>query len=141
MYLQQQERAEGSTEACTIFNHMLRVHEDLSSTDPSFKEGLGWISTLFLQHNQGVLLYTRRHIKRCHGYTRTIVNMYLYILFTRASSYKSCLLSDLFASLYDGSGVSVHIDYNMILNLLVNPGTITQGSHRPTGRLHAGTYP
>ena len=31
----------------------LRVHEDLNSTDPSFKETLDWISTLFLQRSQG----------------------------------------------------------------------------------------
>ena len=61
---------------------MLPVHQD-SNTDSSFKEGLDWISTLFLQHNQGVsykntLLCTRSNIKLNiklyhSGYTCTII--------------------------------------------------------------------
>ena len=77
---------------------MKNVRQYLSNTDPSLKEGLDLIYTLFLQPSQGVsyhnaLLCTRRHKKLYLGYTRTIVYKYMYILSTLASSYKSCLLS------------------------------------------------
>ena len=57
--------------------------EQHSSTDPSLNEGLDWISSLFLQHDQGVpynnaLFCTRKHMKlTIGGYTRTTVHVHL----------------------------------------------------------------
>ena len=72
-YIKNMEKKEQrSTEACTIFNHMQQVHHDLNNTDPRFKGGPDWISTLFQQHNKWVsynntLLCTIRYMPLYHG--------------------------------------------------------------------------
>ena len=58
--------------------------------------------------------------------------MYMNILLTRASSYKSCLLLDL-PPLRDYFVVSFHM--MIIENGPVDPGTINEGGHQPTGSM------
>ena len=58
--------------------------------------------------------------------------LYMCILFTRANSSKSEFLT-IRMFLHDSSVVSAH--RIIIENRPVDPGTITQGSHRPTGSI------
>ena len=119
VYREQDERR--STAACTRLNDM-RVDQDMNRTDQSFIEGLDWISTLFLQHNQGVsyhntLLRTRKRTKLYHRHTRTIVcTCTSYFLVPVRTKATSC---QMLPPLHDVSVVSAHMIILIVLLTLV----------------------
>ena len=137
--LHQEQEEQRSTEAYTIFNHMLRVRQDLNSAVPSFREGMRCISTLFPQYNQEVSynntpLCTRRHMKLYHGCTRAIACTCTSCLFVRV---RTNLLAVRFCPHpWRLCGFRAH-DY--IESSCWPCYYITHGNHRPTGSMRGHT--